>query len=78
MSWVDLVFKSSVFFNKYLLICRTFGEIKALRMPKKVNPGSESHRGFAFVDFVTESDAKVIKLFYIYDTSIQVIYKIEF
>lgn len=27
-------------------------------MPKKINPGSESHRGFAFVDYVTESDAK--------------------
>ncbi|XP_044765331.1 probable RNA-binding protein 19 [Coccinella septempunctata] len=33
-----------------------FGEIKALRLPKKLS--GESHRGFAFVDYVTNSDAK--------------------
>ncbi|KAL3284900.1 hypothetical protein HHI36_019035 [Cryptolaemus montrouzieri] len=33
-----------------------FGEIKALRMPKKVS--GDTHRGFAFVDYVTTSDAK--------------------
>ncbi|XP_074038360.1 probable RNA-binding protein 19 [Leptinotarsa decemlineata] len=36
----------------------TFGEIKALRLPKKMVVGSNSHRGFAFVDYSTESDAK--------------------
>ncbi|CAH0546804.1 unnamed protein product [Brassicogethes aeneus] len=36
----------------------TFGEIKALRLPKKMAAGSDSHRGFAFVDYVTNSDAK--------------------
>ncbi|KAI4470082.1 rna binding protein [Holotrichia oblita] len=35
-----------------------FGEIKALRLPKKMAVGANSHRGFAFVDFVTASDAK--------------------
>ncbi|KAJ8922208.1 hypothetical protein NQ315_004145 [Exocentrus adspersus] len=35
----------------------TFGEIKALRLPKKMGAGSE-HRGFAFVDYTTASDAK--------------------
>lgn len=38
---------------------QVFGEIKALRLPKKMTPGAEGHRGFAFVDFVTNSDAKV-------------------
>lgn len=38
---------------------KTFGEIKALRLPRKMTPGSDAHRGFAFVDFVTNSDAKV-------------------
>ncbi|CAH1179142.1 unnamed protein product [Phaedon cochleariae] len=36
----------------------TFGEIKALRLPKKMTTGAESHRGFAFVDYTTASDAK--------------------
>ncbi|KAJ8942069.1 hypothetical protein NQ318_004094 [Aromia moschata] len=36
----------------------TFGEIKALRLPKKMAAGSDSHRGFAFVDFAVASDAK--------------------
>ncbi|XP_050311762.1 probable RNA-binding protein 19 [Anthonomus grandis grandis] len=36
----------------------TFGEIKALRLPKKLTPGAESHRGFAFVDYVSPTDAK--------------------
>jgi len=36
----------------------TFGEIKALRLPKKMTPGADSHRGFAFVDYVTATDAK--------------------
>ncbi|KAJ8968375.1 hypothetical protein NQ314_002325 [Rhamnusium bicolor] len=36
----------------------TFGEIKALRLPKKMAIGADSHRGFAFVDYATTSDAK--------------------
>ncbi|XP_015516900.2 probable RNA-binding protein 19 [Neodiprion lecontei] len=36
---------------------KAFGEIKALRLPKKMST-SESHRGFAFVDYYTKSDAK--------------------
>ena len=40
-------------------IFKTFGEIKALRLPKKMTSGSEgSHRGFGFVDFMSKSDAK--------------------
>ncbi|XP_063911089.1 probable RNA-binding protein 19 [Zophobas morio] len=35
-----------------------FGEIKAIRLPKKMTLDSGSHRGFAFVDYVTASDAK--------------------
>ncbi|XP_076264018.1 putative RNA-binding protein 19 [Rhynchophorus ferrugineus] len=35
-----------------------FGEIKDLRLPKKMAPGADSHRGFAFVDYVTSADAK--------------------
>lgn len=37
----------------------TFGETKALRLPKKMTPGADSHRGFAFVDYVSPTDAKV-------------------
>ncbi|KAF5272764.1 hypothetical protein FQA39_LY07791 [Lamprigera yunnana] len=36
---------------------KTFGEIKALRLPKKMS-GTNEHRGFAFVDYFTTSDAK--------------------
>lgn len=35
----------------------TFGELKTVRLPKKAVGGS--HRGFAFVDFLTKQDAKV-------------------
>lgn len=35
----------------------TFGEIKTLRLPQKLT-GTGSHRGFAFVDFLTKQDAK--------------------
>ncbi|XP_054272125.1 probable RNA-binding protein 19 [Macrosteles quadrilineatus] len=35
----------------------TFGEIKSLRLPKKM-VGTGSHRGFAFVEFHTKHDAK--------------------
>lgn len=36
---------------------KTFGELKALRLPKKM-VGTGSHRGFAFVDYYTKQDAK--------------------
>ncbi|XP_028966943.1 probable RNA-binding protein 19 [Galendromus occidentalis] len=36
-----------------------FGELKTVRLPKKMFGGdSGSHRGFAFVEFITKSDAK--------------------
>jgi len=35
----------------------TFGEIKTLRLPQKLS-GTGTHRGFAFVDFLTKQDAK--------------------
>jgi len=34
-----------------------FGELKAVRLPRKM-VGTGPHRGFGFVDFVTKSDAK--------------------
>ena len=36
-------------------IFATFGELKSVRLPKKV---TGSHRGFAFVEFLTEEEAK--------------------
>ena len=33
----------------------TFGEVKSVRIPKKFGGG---HRGFAFVEFVTETESK--------------------
>ncbi|CAG4987162.1 unnamed protein product [Parnassius apollo] len=39
-------------------IFRAFGEIKTLRLPKKLTTGSDQHRGFAFVDFHSKADAK--------------------
>ena len=38
---------------------RVFGELKYVRLPKKVDG---AHRGFGFVDFVTINDAEVIYL----------------
>ncbi|KFB52930.1 AGAP005249-PA-like protein [Anopheles sinensis] len=38
---------------------KVFGDIQSLRLPKKMAAGAdESHRGFCFVDFVQEPDAK--------------------
>uniref|UniRef100_A0A1Q3FWA6 Putative multiple rna-binding domain-containing protein 1 n=1 Tax=Culex tarsalis TaxID=7177 RepID=A0A1Q3FWA6_CULTA len=38
---------------------KVFGELKSVRLPKKMVAGAdESHRGFCFVDFMAESDAK--------------------
>lgn len=42
------------------LPCSTFGELKTVRLPKKM-AGTGAHRGFGFVDFVTKQDAKVRK-----------------
>jgi multiple RNA-binding domain-containing protein 1 len=36
---------------------RVFGELKFVRMPKKID--DEHHRGFGFVDFISKNDAKV-------------------
>ncbi|CAB3220704.1 unnamed protein product [Arctia plantaginis] len=38
-------------------IFRAYGEVKTLRLPKKLSPGSEQHRGFAFVDYYSKADA---------------------
>lgn len=38
---------------------RAFGEIRTVRLPKKMTMGEETHRGFGFVDYYTEADAKV-------------------
>ena len=40
---------------------KVFGELKYVRLPKKIDG---AHRGFGFVDFVTQSDAEVIFLFF--------------
>lgn len=37
---------------------RAFGELKAVRLPKKM-VGDGNHRGFGFVEYYTKSDAKV-------------------
>ena len=44
-------------------VCRTFGELNAVRLPQKMaGVGTGSHRGFAFVEFTTRQDAKVSPL----------------
>lgn len=45
--------------NELHEIFRAFGEIKTLRLPKKLSPGSDQHRGFAFVDYHSKADAKM-------------------
>jgi multiple RNA-binding domain-containing protein 1 len=42
--------------NEVRLLFQTFGELKAVRLPKKT--GVDQHRGFGFIDFVNKSDAK--------------------
>ncbi|GLV42925.1 uncharacterized protein CBL_20481 [Carabus blaptoides fortunei] len=44
--------------NEVNELFKAFGEISALRLPKKLTLGAEAHRGFAFVDYVTKTDAK--------------------
>lgn len=42
--------------NEIRQLFQTFGELKAVRLPKKA--GVDQHRGFGFIDFVNKSDAK--------------------
>lgn len=44
--------------NELRDLFKTFGELKAVRLPKKMTPGTDQHRGFGFIDFVNKSDAK--------------------
>lgn len=44
--------------NEIRDLFKTFGELKAVRLPKKIVPGSSQHRGFGFVEFISKSDAK--------------------
>ena len=52
----NIPFQANV--NEIRDIFKTFGELKAVRLPKKMGPGSEQHRGFGFIDFMNKSDAK--------------------
>lgn len=45
--------------NEVRDLFKAFGELTSIRIPKKMTPGEDAHRGFGFVDFVTKSDAKV-------------------
>lgn len=44
--------------NEIRDLFKVFGELKAVRLPKKMGPGNDQHRGFGFIDFVSKSDAK--------------------
>lgn len=46
------------FFTPYAFY-RAFGELRSVRLPKKMALDEISHRGFGFVDYYSESDAKV-------------------
>ncbi|XP_004523919.1 probable RNA-binding protein 19 [Ceratitis capitata] len=39
-------------------IFKAFGDLRSVRLPRKMTPGADTHRGFGFVDFITKSDAK--------------------
>ncbi|XP_037025606.1 probable RNA-binding protein 19 isoform X2 [Bradysia coprophila] len=39
-------------------IFKTFGELKSIRLPRKMSADQETHRGFGFVDFTMKTDAK--------------------
>ena len=43
------------------MLSRAFGELKTVRLPQKL-AGSGSHRGFAFVDYLSKQDAKVFDI----------------
>lgn len=45
--------------NEVRDIFKAFGELKSIRVPKKMTPGENQHRGFGFVDFNSKADAKV-------------------
>lgn len=57
--YVDFAMCCSIKYRNYmfLLIFRTFGELKGLRMPKKM-VGTGTHRGFAFVEYNSKIEAK--------------------
>lgn len=40
------------------LSCRAFAEVRTVRLPRKMALGEETHRGFGFVDFFSEADAR--------------------
>lgn len=40
------------------ILHRTFGELKSIRLPRKMSVDQETHRGFGFVDFSMKTDAK--------------------
>lgn len=63
--------KSRRFFSKYplyletyfgtiitRLFCRAFAEVRTVRLPRKMALGDDTHRGFGFVDFFSEADAR--------------------
>lgn len=54
MGRVVVVFKITVHYS----FCRVFGDIKSVRLPKKM-VGTGPHRGFAFVEYYSKEDAKV-------------------
>uniref|UniRef100_A0A1B0GB28 RRM domain-containing protein n=1 Tax=Glossina morsitans morsitans TaxID=37546 RepID=A0A1B0GB28_GLOMM len=39
-------------------IFKAFGELRSVRLPRKMTPGEDTHRGFGFVDFISKTDAK--------------------
>lgn len=47
--WLEIVL--------FFLYFRTFGELKGLRMPKKM-VGTGTHRGFAFVEYNSKTEAR--------------------
>lgn len=53
----NIPFQATV--NEVRDLFKAFGELKSIRIPKKMTPGEDAHRGFGFVDFVSKSDAKV-------------------
>ncbi|KAG5681099.1 hypothetical protein PVAND_010565 [Polypedilum vanderplanki] len=50
----NIPFQANV--NEIRQLFQTFGELKAVRLPRKT--GVDQHRGFGFIDFINKSDAK--------------------
>ena len=44
----------------FVNICSAFGEIKTLRLPRKAGGSRSGHRGFAFVEYLSKAEAKVL------------------